>query len=160
MDLKEIQNLIKFVAKAKVNEVKIERKDFKITIKSDSAMKVIQPIETSQINIKEEIQAEQADTITKNLPEAQLEENAELGENLITIKSPMIGTFYRKPSPDKDVFVEVGDTINEGDVLCVIEAMKLFNEIESDISGKLVKVLADDASPVEFEQPLFVIEKS
>ena len=117
-------------------------------------------IETSQINIKEEIQAEQADTITKNLPEAQLEENPELGENLITIKSPMIGTFYRKPSPDKDVFVEVGDTINEGDVLCVIEAMKLFNEIESDISGKLVKVLADDASPVEFEQPLFVIEKS
>ena len=160
MDLKEIQNLIKFVAKAKVNEVKIERKDFKITIKSDSPTKVIQPIETSQINIKEEIQAEQADTITKNLPEAQLEENAELGENLITIKSPMIGTFYRKPSPDKDVFVEVGDTINEGDVLCVIEAMKLFNEIESDISGKLVKVLADDASPVEFEQPLFVIEKS
>ena len=160
MDLKEIQNLIKFVAKAKVNEVKIERKDFKITIKYDSASKVIKPIETSQINIKEEIQAEQADTITKNLPEAQLEENAELGENLITIKSPMIGTFYRKPSPDKDVFVEVGDTINEGDVLCVIEAMKLFNEIESDISGKLVKVLADDASPVEFEQPLFVIEKS
>ena len=160
MDLKEIQNLIKFVAKAKVNEVKIERKDYKNTIKSDSPTKVIQPIETSQINIKEEIQAEQADTITKNLPEAQLEENAELGENLITIKSPMIGTFYRKPSPDKDVFVEVGDTINEGDVLCVIEAMKLFNEIESDISGKLVKVLADDASPVEFEQPLFVIEKS
>ena len=160
MDLKEIQNLIKFVAKAKVNEVKIERKDFKITIKSDSSTKVIQPIETSQINIKEEIQAEQADTITTNLPEAQLEENAELDKNLITIKSPMIGTFYRKPSPDKDVFVEVGDTINEGDVLCVIEAMKLFNEIESDISGKLVKVLADDASPVEFEQPLFVIEKS
>lgn len=160
MDLKEIQNLIKFVAKAKVNEVKIERKDFKITIKSDSATKVIQPIETSQINIKDEIQAEQGDTTTKNLPEAQLEENAELNENLITIKSPMIGTFYRKSSPDKDVFVEVGDTINEGDVLCVIEAMKLFNEIESDISGKLVKVLADDASPVEFEQPLFVIEKS
>ena len=117
-------------------------------------------IRPSQINIKEELHAEQADTITKNLPEAQLEENPELGENLITIKSPMIGTFYRKPSPDKDVFVEVGDTINEGDVLCVIEAMKLFNEIESDISGKLVKVLADDASPVEFEQPLFVIEKS
>ena len=160
MDLKEIQNLIKFVAKAKVNEVKIERKDFKITIKSDSVTKVIKPIETSQINIKEEIQAEQVDTITKNLPEAQLEENAELGENLITIKSPMIGTFYRKPSPDKDVFVEVGDTINEGDVLCVIEAMKLFNEIESEISGKIIKVLVDDSTPVEFDQPLFLIDPS
>ena len=158
MDLKEIQNLIKFVAKAKVNEVKIERKDFKITIKSDSATKVIQPIETSQINIKEEIQAEQADTITKNLPEAQLEENAELGENLITIKSPMIGTFYRKPSPDKDVFVEVGDKINEGDVLCVVEAMKLFNEIESEFSGTIVKVLVEDMSPVEYDQPLFLID--
>ena len=160
MDLKEIQNLIKFVAKAKVNEVKIERKDFKITIKSNSATKLIQPVETSQINFKEEIQAEQVDPITKSLPEVPVEENSNYEENLITIKSPMIGTFYRKPSPDKEVFVEVGDNIKEGDVLCVIEAMKLFNEIESDISGKVVKVLADDASPVEFEQPLFVIEKS
>tara|TARA_B100001741_G_scaffold231793_1_gene193022 strand:- start:678 stop:1160 length:483 start_codon:yes stop_codon:yes gene_type:complete len=160
MDLKEIQNLIKFVAKAKVNEVKIERKDFKITIKSNSATKLIQPVETSQINFKEEIQDEQVDSITKSLPEPSVEEKTENEENLITIKSPMIGTFYRKPSPDKEVFVEVGDNIKEGDVLCVIEAMKLFNEIESDISGKVVKVLADDASPVEFEQPLFVIEKS
>ena len=160
MDLKEIQNLIKFVAKAKVNEVKIERKDFKITIKSNSATKLIQPAETSQINFKEEIQDEQVDPITKSLPEVPVEENTDYEENLITIKSPMIGTFYRKPSPDKEVFVEVGDNIKEGDVLCVIEAMKLFNEIESDISGKVVKVLADDASPVEFEQPLFVIEKS
>ena len=160
MDLKEIQNLIKFVAKAKVNEVKIERKDFKITIKSNSATKLIQPVETSQINFKEEIQDEQVDSITKTLPEPPVEEKTENEENLITIKSPMIGTFYRKPSPEKEVFVEVGDNIKEGDVLCVIEAMKLFNEIESDISGKVVKVLADDASPVEFEQPLFVIEKS
>ena len=160
MDLKEIQNLIKFVAKAKVNEVKIERKDFKITIKSNSATKLIQPVETSQINLKEEIQAEQVDPITKSLPEVSVDENTDYEENLITIKSPMIGTFYRKPSPDKEVFVEVGDNIKEGDVLCVIEAMKLFNEIESDVSGKVVKVLADDASPVEFEQPLFVIEKS
>ena len=160
MDLKEIQNLIKFVAKAKVNEVKIERKDFKITIKSNSATKLIQPVETSQINFKEEIQDEQVDSITKTLPESPVEEKAEYEENLTTIKSPMIGTFYRKPSPDKEVFVEVGDNIKEGDVLCVIEAMKLFNEIESDISGKVVKVLADDASPVEFEQPLFMIEKS
>ena len=160
MDLKEIQNLIKFVAKAKVNEVKIERKDFKITIKSNSATKLIQPVETSQINFKEEIQDEQVDSITKTLPESPVEEKAEYEENLTTIKSPMIGTFYRKPSPDKEVFVEVGDNIKEGDVLCVIEAMKLFNEIESDTTGKVVKVLADDASPVEFEQPLFVIEKS
>ncbi len=160
MDLKEIQNLIKFVAKAKVNEVKIERKDFKITIKSNSATKLIQPVETSQINFKEEIQDEQVDLKTKTIPEPPVEEKTEHEENLTTIKSPMIGTFYRKPSPDKEVFVEVGDNINEGDVLCVIEAMKLFNEIESDISGKVVKVLADDASPVEFEQPLFVIEKS
>ena len=160
MDLKEIQNLIKFVAKAKVNEVKIERKDFKITIKSNSATKLIQPVETSQINFKEEIQDEQVDPIIKSLPEVPVEENTDYEENLITIKSPMIGTFYRKPSPDKEVFVEVGDNIKEGDVLCVIEAMKLFNEIESDTTGKVVKVLADDASPVEFEQPLFVIEKS
>tara|TARA_B100000614_G_C14521321_1_gene482692 strand:+ start:786 stop:1268 length:483 start_codon:yes stop_codon:yes gene_type:complete len=160
MDLKEIQNLIKFVAKAKVNEVKIERKDFKITIKSNSATKLIQPVETSQINFKEEIQDEQVDLKTKSLHEYPVEKKTEHEENLITIKSPMIGTFYRKPSPDKEVFVEVGDNIKEGDVLCVIEAMKLFNEIESDISGKVVKVLADDASPVEFEQPLFVIEKS
>ncbi|MBJ24848.1 MAG: acetyl-CoA carboxylase, biotin carboxyl carrier protein [Flavobacteriaceae bacterium] len=160
MDLKEIQNLIKFVAKAKVNEVKIERKDFKITIKSNSATKLIKPVETSQINFKEEIQDEQVDPITKSLPEVPVEEKTDYEENLITIKSPMIGTFYRKPSPEKGVFVEVGDNIKEGDVLCVIEAMKLFNEIESDVSGKVVKVLADDASPVEFEQPLFVIEKS
>jgi len=160
MDLKEIQNLIKFVAKAKVNEVKIERKDFKITIKSDSVTKAIQPIETSQINIQEQTHSEQADSINQNVLEDQLEEKTELDENLITIKSPMIGTFYRKSSPDKNLFVEVGDTINEGDVLCVIEAMKLFNEIEADISGKVLKVLVDDASPVEFEQPLFVIEKS
>ena len=79
-------------------------------------------------------------------------------DNLITIKSPMIGTFYRKPSPDKDVFVEVGDTIKEGDVLCVVEAMKLFNEIESEVSGKIVKILIDDSSPVEFDQPLFLVE--
>ncbi len=113
MDLKEIQNLIKFVAKAKVNEVKIERKDFKITIKSNSATKLIQPVETSQINFKEEIQDEQVDSITKTLPEPPVEEKTENEENLITIKSPMIGTFYRKPSPDKEVFVEVGYNINE-----------------------------------------------
>ena len=160
MDLKEIQNLIKFVAKAKVNEVKIERKDFKITIKSDSVTKAIQPIETSQINIQEQTHSGQADSINQNVLEDQLEEKTESEDNLITIKSPMIGTFYRKPSPDKDLFVEVGDTINEGDVLCVIEAMKLFNDIESEVSGKIVKILVDDTSPVEFDQPLFLVDPS
>jgi acetyl-CoA carboxylase biotin carboxyl carrier protein len=82
----------------------------------------------------------------------------DVADNLITIKSPMIGTFYRKPSPDKDVFIEVGDTVKEGDVLCVVEAMKLFNEIESEVSGKIVKILVDDSSPVEFDQPLFLVE--
>jgi len=160
MDLKEILNLIKFVAKAKVNEVKIERKDFKITIKSDSVTKAIQPIETSQINIQEQTHSGQADSINQNVLEDQLEEKTESEDNLITIKSPMIGTFYRKPSPDKDLFVEVGDTINEGDVLCVIEAMKLFNDIESEVSGKIVKILVDDTSPVEFDQPLFLVDPS
>ena len=160
MDLKEIQNLIKFVAKAKVKEVKIERKDFKLTIKSDSEKKSIKPKESSQVNIKEVKEAQRESYTPTEIVQTEIVESKELEDNLKTIKSPMIGTFYRKPSPDKDVFVEVGDTVSEGDVLCVIEAMKLFNEIESDISGKVVKVLVDDSSPVEFEQPLFVIETS
>ncbi|MEE3035213.1 MAG: acetyl-CoA carboxylase biotin carboxyl carrier protein [Bacteroidota bacterium] len=160
MDLKEIQNLIKFVAKAKVKEVKIERKDFKITIKSDSEKKSIKPKESSQANIKEIKEAQRESYTPTEIVQTEIVESKEIEDNLKTIKSPMIGTFYRKPSPDKDVFVEVGDTVSEGDVLCVIEAMKLFNEIESDISGKVVKVLVDDSSPVEFEQPLFVIETS
>ena len=160
MDLKEIQNLIKFVAKAKVKEVKIERKDFKITIKSDSEKKSIKPKESSQVNIIEIKEAQRESYIPTEIVQTEIVESKEIEDNLKTIKSPMIGTFYRKPSPDKDVFVEIGDTVSEGDVLCVIEAMKLFNEIESDISGKVVKVLVDDSSPVEFEQPLFVIETS
>lgn len=160
MDLKEIQNLIKFVAKSKAREVKIEMKDFKITIRTDSEKNFIEQPESIQPDL-EEIQKKKIDKVpNKGFVKSDDDKLIESDENLKTIKSPMIGTFYRKASSDKEVFVEVGEMVNEGDVLCVIEAMKLFNEIESDISGKIVKVLVDDASPVEFEQPLFLIETS
>ena len=155
MNNKEIQQLIKFVSKSGVNEVKIESKDFKISIKTGSTTKVVQseplmispqPISQAPVAPVIESQSNTEDTTTNQ------------DDNLITIKSPIIGTFYRKPSPDKDNFVEIGDQISEGQTLCVIEAMKLFNEIESDISGKIVKVLVDDATPVEFDQPLFLVE--
>jgi len=161
MEIKEIQNLIKFVAKSGAHEVKLETDDFKITIKVNSEAHFSDSI-TSLQSVQPEIvpapqlvpvQAEQSSA------EKSSEENAkENTDNLTTIKSPMIGTFYRKSSPDKPLFVEVGDTINEGDVLCVIEAMKLFNEIESEVNGKIIKILADDSSPVEFDQPLFLVE--
>lgn len=158
MNLKEIQELIKFVAKAGVSEVEIQQKDFKIVIKTPgkangdnvvvSAPQIITPAHTSNFSI-----APQAVHKTESL----VENNGE-NSNLITIKSPMIGTFYRSSSPDKPPFVSVGDEIEKGSVICIIEAMKLFNEIEAEISGKIVKVLVDDSSPVEFDQPLFLVE--
>ena len=156
MDLKDIQNLIKFVAKSGASEVKIETDDIKITIKTGSDEN---RGETTYI---QQIPAMQAPPqIQQQQPVATAEAKREEAESkLITIKSPIIGTFYRKPSPDKPVFIEVGSNINVGDVLCVIEAMKLFNEIESEISGKIVKVLVDDSSPVEFDQPLFLVDPS
>ena len=161
MEIKEIQNLIKFVAKSGAHEVKLETDDFKITIKVNSeghfsdSITSLQPVQPGIVPAPQlvPVKAEQSSA------EKSSEENAkENTDNLITIKSPMIGTFYRKSSPDKPLFVEVGDTINEGDVLCVIEAMKLFNEIESEVNGKIIKILADDSSPVEFDQPLFLVE--
>lgn len=161
MEIKEIQNLIKFVAKSGAHEVKLETDDFKITIKTNADALVPETQTTVQTIPSMVVQASQppiaateVEPPSKNETESANNEE----ENLITIKSPMIGTFYRKPSPDKDVFIEVGDTIKEGDVLCVVEAMKLFNEIESEVSGKIVKILVDDSSPVEFDQPLFLIE--
>ena len=157
MNFKQIQQLIKFVSKTDVAEVNIENNNFKINIKGNSKSKS-EPV--TQI-------IQQAPTVTPTIQPVQPEpvqesdssSNKETStDNYYTIKSPIIGTFYRKPSPDKDVFVNVGDTVGEGDVLCVIEAMKLFNEIESDVSGKIVKILVEDASPVEFDQPLFLIE--
>ena len=160
MDLKEIQNLIKFVAKSGASEVKLEMDDIKITIKtgSDSEIAHQAPVvaQMPQAMAPAPQQGEQAQAVQNIIPETIAEESSKY----ITIKSPIIGTFYRKPSPDKPVFVEVGQTISEGDVLCVIEAMKLFNEIESEVSGKIVKLLVDDSSPVEFDQPLFLVDPS
>ena len=156
MKLKEIQNLIKFVAKSGASEVSLEMQDVKITVKtsSDSPKVVMQePIVVPQQPI---ISPSQPSTIAEQSPPIYSDDN----NNYITIKSPIIGTFYRKPSPDKPSFVEVGDIISEGTVLCVIEAMKLFNDIESEVSGKIVKILVDDSSPVEFDQPLFLVDPS
>lgn len=169
MNVNEIQDLIKFVAKAGVNEVEIEKKDFKIVIKSDYMAK-------KKTNFKEETKIVQQISPVGTIAPAAIAAPAPLPEpvvtnekkskqpveddNLITVKAQMIGTFYRSPSPDKPPFVEVGTLIKPGDKLCIIEAMKLFNEIESEVSGKIVKVLTDDISPVEFDQPLFLVDPS
>jgi acetyl-CoA carboxylase biotin carboxyl carrier protein len=159
MDLKEIQNLIKFVANSGVAEVKLEMDDIKITIRSTIAGPSTETTYVQQMpqNAFQQAPAPQLIPVASTPVEA---EPADETSKYIIIKSPIIGTFYRKPSPDKSVFVEVGSKISKGDVLCVIEAMKLFNEIESEISGKIVKILVDDMSPVEFDQPLFLVDPS
>ena len=158
MDIREIQNLIKFVAKSGATEVKLEMDDFKITIKTtaegtESTTTYVQqmPMQTAPQMLAPQVAA-------SAISDAVIAPASDENSKYITVKSPIIGTFYRKPAPDKPMFVEVGSTIGKGDVLCVIEAMKLFNEIESEISGKIVKILVDDASPVEFDQPLFIVE--
>lgn len=163
MNIKEIQDLIKFVAKSGVNEVEIEQKDFKITIKTEYASAK----EDRQIIVQAAPQLAPvapapvaAPAPAAPAPAAPSAPAADENANLITIKSPMIGTFYRSTGPDKDPFVSVGSTIGVGDTVCIIEAMKLFNEIEAEVTGKIVKVLVDDASPVEYDQPLFIIDPS
>ncbi|MFY7878829.1 MAG: acetyl-CoA carboxylase biotin carboxyl carrier protein [Lacibacter sp.] len=161
MDLKQIQELIKMVNKSNLSEVSIEQKDFKITIKQKD--EIIQ-----QTVISSPVQAVSSVAAPAALPtaapaaaaSAPVKAATEDQSNYVTIKSPMIGTFYRKPSPDKPVFAEVGDEITVGKVVCIIEAMKLFNEIESEVKGKIVKVLVDDHSPVEYDQPLFLVDPS
>lgn len=165
MDLKEIQNLIKFVAKSGASEVKLEMDDIKITIKTGSDDKettIVQQVPVGQLPQQTPQPVPQPSTPPQPQPPSKEGTAPSTPEDseYITIKSPIIGTFYRKPSPDKAPFVEVGDSIKDGDVLCVIEAMKLFNEIESEVSGKVVKVLVDDSSPVEFDQPLFLVDPS
>ena len=157
MKIKEIQNLIKFVAKSGASEVKLEMEDVKITIKTNDGSQPIVLQETPVVP-QQVIQTQPVSPEPSIAPPSQAD--VEEVSNYITIKSPIIGTFYRKPSPDKPNFVEVGDSISEGSVLCVIEAMKLFNDIESEVSGKIVKILVDDSSPVEFDQPLFLVDPS
>ena len=165
MNLNEIQDLIKFVSKSGVTEVEIEEKDFKITIKTENkkAKKEEQTIYVQQPMMQQMPQVQQpqvaaAPAAAAPAAAAPAPAAPEASDKYITVKSPMIGTFYRSPSPDKPVFFEVGDTIKPGDTVCIIEAMKLFNEIESEVAGKIVKVLVDDASPVEYDQPLFLVD--
>jgi acetyl-CoA carboxylase biotin carboxyl carrier protein len=155
MDIKEIQELIKFVAKSGVSEVSIDRKDFKITIKAQSTQTIV----NAHIPAAPAVQAlAPAPVAAAPSPAAPSPAAPAEASNLITIKAPMIGTFYRSSAPDKPLFVNVGDEVKAGQVICIIEAMKLFNEIESEVSGKIVKVLVDNASPIEYDQPLFLVE--
>jgi acetyl-CoA carboxylase biotin carboxyl carrier protein len=152
MDFKEVQNFIKFVTKSGASEVSLETEDYKITVKSGSEQTAVYaaPPVATQIPIspsQEKVVNEEKETEDEFA-------------HCSTITSPMIGTFYRKPSPDKPSFAEIGSHINVGDTICIIEAMKLFNEIESEVSGKIVKVLSDDMTPVEFGQPLFLVDPS
>ena len=170
MDVKEIQELIKFVAKSGVSEVELESEGFKINIKTPPYKRGAQPQPEVQIvqtgvpaaQVVQPVIAAPAAAPADAAPAAETPASKEEAEadsgNYDEVKSPMIGTFYRSSSPDKPPFVAVGDEVKKGDVLCIIEAMKLFNEIESEVSGKVVKVLADDSSPVEYDQPLFLIE--
>jgi acetyl-CoA carboxylase biotin carboxyl carrier protein len=156
MDLKQIQELIKMVNKSNLSEVSIEQKDFKITIKQKE--EIIQQAVFSGGYAPAPVAAAPAPAPLP-APAAPAAPKAD-DSKYITIKSPMIGTFYRKPSPDKPTFVEIGDEVTPGKVVCIIEAMKLFNEIESEVKGKIVKVLVDDHSPVEYDQPLFLVDPS
>jgi len=157
MDLKQIQDLVKMVNKSNISELSIEEKDIKITIKQKED-KYVTGVPVQQV------QAVQAAPVVSQAPAQAASPAAPkaaapaAADNLLTIKSPMIGTFYRRPSPDKPNFVEEGDEVKNGKVVCIIEAMKLFNEIESEISGRVVKILVEDSTPVEYDQPLFLVE--
>lgn len=154
MDIKQIQDLIRFVSKSGVNEVSIEQENFKITIKTNDAPTYVNATIPAPLAAAAAPQPATLPASAPAAPVAAIEDTS----NYITIKSPMIGTFYRSASPEKPLFVNVGDEITTGTVLCIIEAMKLFNEIESEVSGRIVKVLVDNASPVEYDQPLFLVE--
>ena len=143
MNIKEIQNIINFIKKTDLDDVSIETENYKIRVKKNN---------TEVTQLKEKIPVEIENDETK------LAEESEIETNHITIKSPMIGTLYRSPNPESEPYINEGDTINEGQTICIIEAMKLFNEIESEFSGKVIKILVDDISPVEFDQPLFIID--
>ena len=157
MNIKEINNVIKFVSLSNISEVKLKLREFKITIKTDNK-KSSTRVNSSILSKDELLNISDENSIDQSQEESVISDEKKSNEKYTTIKSPIIGTFYRKPSPEKDVFVDVGSQIKKGDTLCVIEAMKLFNEIESDVDGKIVKILVDDSSPVEFDQPLFLVD--
>ncbi len=155
MDLREIQALIKFVSTNAVDEVEISRKDFKLLIRKNPAQVVTATVAAP---VAQQVISAPAVSPVASAPVASAPVAAPVADNLITIKSPMVGTFYRSSNPETPSFVNVGDEVKSGKVVCIIEAMKLFNEIESEINGKIVKVLVDNASPVEYDQPLFLVE--
>ncbi|SFH30778.1 acetyl-CoA carboxylase biotin carboxyl carrier protein [Pedobacter insulae] len=154
MDIKQIQELIKFVSRSGVNEVAIEQENFKITIKTNQTPVYVNAAAPAPVAAQPAPQAPAAPAVEIKAPTPEADDSSKY----ITIKSPMIGTFYRSSSPDKPSFANVGDEIAPGKVICIIEAMKLFNEIESEVAGRIVKVLVDNASPVEYDQPLFLVE--
>lgn len=166
MKINEIQDLIKFVARSGVSEVELETEEFKIVIKTTSEKKGNKGAQqvVEYVQAPAQVQAMPAAPVAQAAPAAappaEKKEAAAENSKYVTIKSPMIGTFYRKPSPDKPLFVNVGDSVKEGQTVCIIEAMKLFNEIESEVSGKIVKILVEDNSPVEYDQPLFLVDPS
>ncbi|OYU95547.1 MAG: acetyl-CoA carboxylase, biotin carboxyl carrier protein [Bacteroidetes bacterium B1(2017)] len=160
MELKEIKELIKLVSEAGVSEVEVERGDFKIAIKKqdDRTMVVHQSAPTYAPAPVHHVAAPVAAPVVTEKIEASATKTDSVAGNFITIKSPMIGTYYKSSSPDKPAFVQIGDEIKPGQVLCIVEAMKLFNEIEAEVSGRIVKILVDNASPIEYDQPLFLVE--
>ena len=159
MDFKQIQDLIKLINKSNIGELKIEQGDFKITIKQKEDKYISVASSSAPMQMMPAMPALQHSLEAPASPTEKAASSIK-EDNLITIKSPMIGTFYRKPSPDKPLFVEVGDDVQIGKVVCIIEAMKLFNEIESEVSGKVVKILVEDSTPVEYDQPLFLVDPS
>lgn len=159
MDFKQIQELIKMVNKSNLSEVSIEEKDFKITIKQKDEIVHHAVVAAAPVAVAPAAAPVSAAPAAAPVAPAAAPATEDTSKYL-TIKSPMIGTFYRKPSPDKPLFVEVGDDVVPGKVVCIVEAMKLFNEIESEVKGKIVKILVEDQSPVEYDQPLFLVDPS
>jgi acetyl-CoA carboxylase biotin carboxyl carrier protein len=163
MDFKQIQELIKMINKSNIGELTIEQKEFRLTIKQKEehvTHVMSSPAQSTPVYATPQPAANEQSTASSSQQGEKTRASETVSSNLVTIKSPMIGTFYRRSSPDKPNLVEVGDEVTDGKVVCIIEAMKLFNEIESEVKGKIVKVLVEDASPVEYDQPLFLVEPS
>jgi len=155
MDLKEIQTLVKLVSNSQVDHLEVDKKDFSLKIKKNAPKTELVSVASAPAPV-----AQPSAPAASSAPLAQTESKSNDAASGVEIKSPMIGTFYRSSSPDKPAFVEVGDEIRVGQTICIVEAMKLFNEIESEVAGKVVKICVDDASPVEYDQPLFIIDPS